>query len=78
MTATKAKRSTIRHYLNTGTIAAPVWNRLGYEWNWIDQENFDTSHRAFVRWIGSLNRMCPLIGWLNRTFHTRRVFLNKI
>jgi hypothetical protein len=30
MTATKAKRSTIRHYLNTGTIAAPVWNRLGY------------------------------------------------
>ena len=30
MTATKAKRSTIRHYLNTGTIAAPVWSRLGY------------------------------------------------
>jgi len=30
MTATKAKRSTIQHYLNTGTIAAPVWSRLGY------------------------------------------------
>ena len=29
MTATKAKRSTIQHYLNTGTIAAPVWSRLG-------------------------------------------------
>ena len=30
MTATKAKRSTIQHYLNTGTIATPVWSRLGY------------------------------------------------
>ena len=29
MTATKAKRSTIQHYLNTGTIAQPVWSRLG-------------------------------------------------
>lgn len=29
MTATKAKRSTIQHYLNTGTIAVPVWSRLG-------------------------------------------------
>lgn len=54
-----------------------VWQRLGYEYKWIDQENFDTSERAIVRMVGKLNRVLPLIGWLNRTFHTRRVYLKK-
>lgn len=54
-----------------------VWRRLGYGYNWIDQENFDTSERALVRSVGRLNRVLPLIGWLNRTFHTRRVLLTK-
>jgi len=54
-----------------------VWQRLGYEYKWIDQENFDTSERATVRMVGRLNRTLPLIGWMNRTFHTRRVYLKK-
>ena len=55
-----------------------VWRRLGYDYKWIDQENFDTSERALVRQVGRLNRVLPLIGWLNRTFHTRRVLLRKL
>lgn len=54
-----------------------VWRMLGYDFNWIDQENFDTSERAVVRGVGRLNKVLPLIGWLNRTFHTRRVLLRK-
>jgi len=54
-----------------------VWRRLGYDFEWIDQENFDTSQRRLVRGIGKLNRALPLIGWLNRTFHTRRVLLRR-
>lgn len=54
-----------------------VWVQLGYEWKWIDQENFDTSERAIVRMVGMLNRALPAIGWLNRSFHTRRVYLRK-
>ena len=29
MTATKAKRSTIQHFLNTSTTETPTWSRLG-------------------------------------------------
>lgn len=54
-----------------------IWEELGFNWKWIDQENFDTSHRKFVRAVGKVNRSLPLIGWLNRTFHTRRVMLEK-
>lgn len=54
-----------------------VWRSLGYEYKWIDQENFDTSERALVRMVGKLNRVLPFIGWLNRSFHTRRVLLRK-
>jgi SAM-dependent methyltransferase len=54
-----------------------VWQRLGFDYKWIDQENFDTSERALVRLVGTLNRVFPFIGWANRTFHTRRVFLKK-
>jgi SAM-dependent methyltransferase len=54
-----------------------VWEQLGYQYKWIDQENFDTSERATVRMVGKLNRVLPLIGWINRTCHTRRVYLKK-
>ena len=54
-----------------------VWRQLGYKFKWMDQENFETSERAFVRMIGHLNRALPFFGWLNRTFHTRRVLLCK-
>jgi len=39
-----------------------VWPQLGYEWKWIDQENFDTSERAIVRLVGMLIRALPVIG----------------
>lgn len=55
-----------------------VWAQLGYYYKWIDQENFDTSQRALVRAIGKVNRVLPAIGWANRTFHTRRVYLRKL
>ena len=55
-----------------------VWRRLGYRFIWIDQENFDASENGIVRFIGRVNRIVPIIGWLNRTFHTRRVVLFKV
>lgn len=54
-----------------------IWHQLGYQYFWIDQENFDTSGRFLVRLIGKCNRFLRLPGWLNRTFHTRRVLLIK-
>jgi SAM-dependent methyltransferase len=54
-----------------------VWKKLGYEFEWIDQETFDTSERATVRMLGRLNRILPLIGWLDRTYHARRLHLIK-
>ncbi len=54
-----------------------LWQRLGYEYKWIDQENFDTSERPIVRMVGKLNSVFPFIGWLNRTFHARQVCLKK-
>lgn len=54
-----------------------VWRRLGFEWQWTDQEHFDTSPRPAVRWIGKVNRYLPVLEWLNRTFNGRRVCLKK-
>lgn len=54
-----------------------VWPRLGFEWQWTDQEHFDTSPRSAVRVIGRLNRFLPILEWLNRTFNGRRVCLKK-
>jgi len=55
-----------------------VWNKLGYEYKWIDQENFDSSERVLVRLLGRVNRFFPILGWINRTFYMRRVWLKKI
>ena len=54
-----------------------IWERLGYEWEWLDQEGFDTSNSAIMRAVGRVNRMLPTIGWMNRTFNARRVYLKK-
>jgi SAM-dependent methyltransferase len=54
-----------------------VWRQLGYTFKWLDQEHFETSERAWVRAIGHLNRVLPLVGWLNRTFYSRLVLLTK-
>ncbi len=55
-----------------------IWHKLGFQWKWLDQEHFDASHRTILRLAGRLNRARPLIGWLNRTLHTRRVFLRAV
>jgi len=55
-----------------------AWKSIGFDWRWADQENFDTSDRAAVRFGGHVNRVFPALGWLNRTFHTRRVFLRAL
>lgn len=54
-----------------------VWDALGFDYKFVDQENFDTSERSLVRVIGQMNQILPIFGWLNRTFHTRRVYLRK-
>jgi len=54
-----------------------VWQQLGYQWKWFDQEYYDTSERPIGRLVGKLNRLLPIIGWAIRTFGTRRVFLRK-
>jgi hypothetical protein len=54
-----------------------VWQRLAYEYNWIEREQFDTSERVMVRMVGRLNLVLPLIGWTCRPFHSRRVYLRK-
>jgi hypothetical protein len=47
-----------------------VWQRLGYDYKWVEKEYLDTSERALLRIIGKFNRMLPLIGWLGRTFRS--------
>jgi SAM-dependent methyltransferase len=54
-----------------------VWRTLGYEFRWLDQEYWDTSHRAVGRVLGKINRALPFMGWLNRTFRHRTVLLIK-
>lgn len=54
-----------------------VWPRLGFRWQWTDQEHFDTSPRAAVRVIGRINRHLRVLEWLNQTFNGRRVCLIK-
>jgi hypothetical protein len=54
-----------------------VWQHLGYQWRWIDQEYFDTSDRVIGRMVGKLLRVLPFLIWVDRTFRTRRVFLKK-
>jgi SAM-dependent methyltransferase len=54
-----------------------VWDRLNYEWKWIDQECADASESRSLRVIGKLMRILPPIGWLSRTFRSRHVYLRK-
>ncbi|WP_295387966.1 class I SAM-dependent methyltransferase [uncultured Thiodictyon sp.] len=54
-----------------------VWQSLGYQWKWFDQEFLDTCERPRARLLGRIVRRLPLVCWLNRTFITRRVFLKK-
>jgi len=54
-----------------------VWQTLGYQYQWIDVEFFDTIDRPAARVIAKTLRMLPVLRWLNRTFRTRRVFLRK-
>lgn len=54
-----------------------VWKRLGFEWQWTDQEHFDTSPRRALRVLGRLNRVFPILAWFNQTFHGRHVCLRK-
>lgn len=54
-----------------------VWQRIGYQYRWIDVEFFDTINRPPARMIAKALRLLPLICWLSRTFITRRVLLQK-
>lgn len=54
-----------------------VWARLGFDYRFLEQEQFDTSAKRLTRWIGKLNRIIPVFGWLYRTFHMRLVMLRK-
>jgi SAM-dependent methyltransferase len=64
------------NYVNNSCYGV-LWDKIGFDWRWIDQESFDTNRRRVVRWAGRLNRAFPLICWLSRTFVTRRVLLKR-
>lgn len=82
LTATQtARRNTLRivenlNYVNNSCYRI-IWEELGFDWRWIDQEAYDTNPRRIVRWAGKINRIIPLIGWAQRTFLTRRVMLRR-
>lgn len=76
-----ARRNTVRfvenlNYINNSCYEI-IWEELGFDWKWIDQESFDTNSRQIIRWAGRLNRVFPLICWISRTFVTRRVLLKR-
>ena len=54
-----------------------VWRQLGYEMKWLDQQICDSSDRALVRLMGTMNRYVPIAGWMRRTFRKRTVCLRK-
>lgn len=64
------------NYVNNSCYAV-IWDRLGFEWKWIDQESLDTNRRRVVRWAGRFNRVFPLVCWMIRTFVSRRVLLKR-
>jgi hypothetical protein len=59
------------------TFDLVIWEELGFEWKWIEQESFETNSRRTIRWAGRVNRVFPLICWISRTFVTRRVLLSE-
>jgi SAM-dependent methyltransferase len=76
-----ARRNTFRfvenlNYINNSCYEV-LWEELGFDWKWIDQESFDTNSRRIIRWAGRLNRVFPLICWITRTFVTRRALLRR-
>jgi SAM-dependent methyltransferase len=64
------------NYVNNSCYEV-LWEELGFDWKWIDQESFDTNSRRVIRWMGGLNRVFPLICWISRTFVSRRVLLRR-
>jgi len=65
----KVKRSSIWHYLNTGTLTSPTWSRLGYavttgaiEYNPETEETADITMDNKVTEIVSYKRSLPLEG----------------
>lgn len=64
------------NYINNSCYEV-IWQELGLDWRWIDQESFDTNSRRLIRWAGRANRVFPMICWINRTFVSRRVLLKR-
>ena len=69
MAATQAKRSTIWHYLNTGTGVSPVWSRLGYKvstgeiaYNPVTEESTDITMDSTVTEITGYKRSMAIEG----------------
>lgn len=54
-----------------------VWEKVGFEYRFLEQEQFETSTRRLTRCIGRLNGILPVPAWLYRTFHSRVVMLKK-
>lgn len=69
MTGVKAKRSSIQHFLNTGSTNAPVWSRLGYavttgeiQYNPETEETADITMDVKVTDIVGYKRSLPIEG----------------
>lgn len=65
----KAKRSSISHYLNTGTLLSPTWSRLGHavstgeiQYNPETEETADITMDVKVTEIVSYKRSLPIEG----------------
>ncbi len=54
-----------------------VWERIGFDYRFLEQELFTTSAKQLTRGIGRLNGILPVPGWLYRTFRSRIVMLRK-
>lgn len=65
------------NYVNNSCYKV-IWEELGFEWRWAEQESFDTNASPKVRLAGKFNRVIPLLGWVCRTFVTRRVFMRRL
>lgn len=59
------------------SLYRPVWRMIGYDYQFIHQEFFDTHERLAVRLFGRVNRLIPLAGYLYMMIGTRRVLLTK-
>ena len=64
------------NYVSTSAYKV-LWRKLGFSFQFVHQQFFDSHSNLKVRTIGKVNRTIPIVGWLFRVLKVRYVYLQK-